>query len=276
MIKKVIKIVIILVVILFVLILLGGLFGKIPFASKLLAKIPFLEDFINERNVIGEEVTYNFSETVDSLDISIGAAGLRIEKGDELKVVTNLKDIKVEEVGGTLQIIEDKNILKTYSDKIVLTVYVPEGKTFNRVNIESGAGTVYLQEVNADNADFSLGAGAVTIEKLNISDYAKINGGAGKISIVDGILKSLKVDLKAGQLDFSAKVESGAYFNCTTGVSKIALLGSISDYSVSVSKGIGKITVFGAEVENGDVIGEGNTKINISGGVGQITVEYSV
>ena len=53
-----------------------------------------------------------------------------------------------------------------------------------------------------------------------------------------------------------------------------ALLGIKDDYKIKVSKGIGEIRIDNNSIKDGEVIGNGNNFIDVSGGIGQINISY--
>ena len=58
------------------------------------------------------------------------------------------------------------------------------------------------------------------------------------------------------------------------GESNITLIGSKEDYKLDLEKGLGNISVDGANVSDYGSSGNGTNKVEINGGVGSINVEF--
>ena len=100
------------------------------------------------------------------------------------------------------------------------------------MDISAGAGTVKIDTLSAEKLFLDLGAGEVNIEELTAKDSAKINGGAGELNLT--------------------------------------LLGSPEDYRITLDKGVGEATLDGKKMQDGEVYGSGDTRIDIDGGIGAL------
>ena len=58
------------------------------------------------------------------------------------------------------------------------------------------------------------------------------------------------------------------------GETEINLIGTQEDYRVSVSKGIGDAKVDGKDISNDAVVGNGESRVEISGGIGSVRVRF--
>ena len=58
------------------------------------------------------------------------------------------------------------------------------------------------------------------------------------------------------------------------GETNLQLIGTQADYTVLVEKGIGNATVAGVEIGNEDRHGTGVNRVEITGGVGAIRVDF--
>lgn len=209
-----------------------------------------------------------------SLDINIFGSELIIKEGDSYRVETNNKYIKARNVGNILYIEEDENrfFKKINCSKVV--VYIPSGSNLNDVNIENGAGSMKLDYLDTKNIDLDLGAGRVDINNLVVSNKADIDTGAGEVIIGSGKLNNLDLDLGVGSFRMNALVSGNSTIDQGVGEVNLNLYGSGDDYSINLDKGLGSAIIDGSKVDDDVVIGKGINKIDISGGVGSIKVNF--
>ena len=230
--------------------------------------------FLSDGKATSEEMTaYEVSTEITSLNLSVNAADLTIEKGEKLSVESNLNRLTVKEKNGTLVIEEDRRIGTNYSDA-VLILYVPENTVFDKVTVTTGAGKLTADVISANSLDLTLGAGEVSISELNSERNAHISGGAGKITISDGTLKNIDFEMGVGEFDLRAALTGDCEFDLGIGSSNITLIGSRDDYRIDVSKGVGNVTVDGVAVNDLEDSGIGQNDIEINGGIGEIVLSF--
>lgn len=262
--QKVIKYIAIAFAIFLIVTIIGGVL-------KLLGLITFVTE-VDGTNA--EMEGYAISSEVDELKIRIAAAELVISTGEELAVESNLKDLKVKENGGRLEIIEPDHNFINYNGKAVLNITIPEDVSFDEVEIITGAGKVEIETLSADDLHLEFGAGTVKIEELNAYSEAEIEGGAGNVDIQNGNLRDLNMDMGVGEVNLSASLEGESEINQGVGSAKLELIGDSDDYKVHVEKGIGSIKVDGKNADNDTVYGQGDNEVEINGGVGEIAISF--
>ena len=244
--------------------IIGGILGAVGLIGGLFSNDAVLEDV----------KTYSVAADIHNLDIEINAADLYIKEGDAFSVESNLKHLEVEEKGDLLTIQETKIFTGTYSGA-VLTVYVPAGTVFDSVNITTGASRLTIGNLTSGTLDFELGAGDVSIGSLVATKSADIDGGTGRITITDGALKNLDLDMGMGQLNLTSALTGNCQLDLGVGQSNITLIGSKEDYKLDLEKGLGNITVDGVNVSDYGSSGNGENKVEISGGIGSINVYFN-
>lgn len=217
--------------------------------------------------------TYQLSQSITELDIELSDINLNIKSGDSFYVETNAKDISVKEKQNKLTI-KDENSISALKSNLVVTIYIPDNLVMSKADIQTGAGKIYIQALTADQIDFDLGAGEVTIDKIISNFKTEIEGGAGKITINDGMLCNVDCDMGVGEVNISSAFIGSSTFNQGIGKANLNISEDKSLYTLNINKGIGKATVDGNEVANGTVIGDGAKIITINGGVGEIEVDF--
>lgn len=229
--------------------------------------------------VLDEVKTYEITEEIQALDIRIGAVDVNILQGEKFCVESNLKKLEVRERDGCLSV---KDLSRRngfgfgdYSLKdAVLTIILPKNASFERIYFFAGAGKLAIDALSAETVDLELGAGNVTIGALTATREIDIEGGAGRIEILDGALHDLDLEMGVGELKLSAALLGDCDLALGVGSSEITLIGSMADYTLDIEKGLGAITVDGKTVTDFGSSGSGASHVEISGGVGAICVNF--
>ena len=104
---------------------------------------------------------------------------------------------------------------------------------------------------------------------------AEIDGGAGKISVKDGRINSLDADTGAGAMDIAGVLTGTSRISIGVGRAELTLRGGEDAYRFDVDKGIGRVTVGGREMSDGEKCGSGDNLIEIDGGIGAVTVTFA-
>ena len=223
--------------------------------------------------VLDETKVYNVNGQIHSLEVEISAADFTIKRADAFSVESNLKDLSVSEDNGVLTIKDEKKYAVAYTNA-TLTLYIPSGAAFDKVNITTGAAKLTADSLSAKSVKLQLGAGDVRIERLIASDKADIEGGAGKITIAGGMLNDLELEMGVGELNLTAALRGSSDLNFGVGESNLTLIGSKDDYKVDIEKGIGNITVDGKTVFDFGSSGNGDNRVEIEGGIGAINLKF--
>lgn len=216
--------------------------------------------------------TYSVSNGITKLEIDIAAADFTIKESDSFFVESNLKNLNVTEKNGVL-IIKAKNRIGIKHTNATLVLGIPKETVFKDADITTGAGKLSIDILAADALELEFGAGEVIINSLVSNNNININGGAGKITILDGQLNNLDLDMGVGQLNLTAALSGNNDFDLGVGESNLTLIGNEEDYSIQIEKGVGNVTVNGKSVSNYNTV-NGNSIIDIDGGVGAINLKF--
>lgn len=219
----------------------------------------------------GKEVE---AKDTKALMINLGAANLEIRTGEQLKAETNNSDITIKQDGDVIQIKQKSHNWFKMSDKSKVVVYIPEGMEFDKVGIDSGAGTVAIESLNTEVLDLDLGAGEVDIDYLEVKKAADIDGGTGETSIYSGVLCNLKLDMGIGAANVSTKLSGDCDLDMGVGELELTVLGDKADYTIEVNKGVGEYTIDGEKIRDDTKIGNGTNNLQLDGGIGEVKVEF--
>lgn len=248
--------------------IIGGICGAIGMLSG------FFGGWAAGKEAIGEMRTYAVSGPVESLDMEIGAAALDIVTGDRFSVESNHKYLSVKEENHTLKISEEKIPFGFSSEGVTVVLTVPEGFVFEDASIETGAGKVDIDALCANTLSLDLGAGETVIGTLSSLTRAKINTGAGKLTVRDGQLHDLTLDHGVGKLELTGALTGSCDVDFGVGGADITLLGSREDYQIRLDKGLGDASLDGQAMSDGSTYGGGANRIEIDGGVGSIQIQF--
>lgn len=206
------------------------------------------DGFISNQNI--EEKCHSAEE--HCLQISLAASNLSIKAGEAIKVDTKNDKINTTIDGNRLIITEKGRRLFDNYDNRDVTLYLPEG-IYDKIYISGGAGKINIDTLRTKDLEMSLGVGGTDINVLE-AENAKISTGIG-----DTKINTLEVR--------DAKISAGI------GEASVGLKSKAEEYSIKVSRGIGKITLNGSTVSDDDTIGSGAKKLDISGGIGAINIK---
>lgn len=232
--------------------------------------------FMKNNKLLDENIETQIDGEVYDLDIDLGAARLTITVGDRYSVSTNIEGINVENDHGTLKIKQRTNRFNfSYNEigEVVLTI--PQSATFNEITLDTGAGDVRSCPLTCKYADIDLGAGEARFDALTVLENADIDTGAGKLTVSGGAIRNLDLDHGVGEADITSLLSGECSIDGGVGALVIELLGEESEYTLVLSTGIGSLRVSGMHLSGDQRLGNGRNTVKISGGVGDIRVDFS-
>jgi len=224
--------------------------------------------------VLDEVKTYEIRSDIHSLDIQLNAADFTIERSDKFSVHSNLKYLSVSEANGVLTIRDEARGSSSDYEDAVCKLYLPENLVLEDISIVTGAAKLTASNLSTNTLKMKLGAGDFQIATLNVNKEARIEGGAGKLTIAGGTIHNLKLEMGVGQLNLTAVLRGDCDLDFGVGESNITLLGSKNDYDVELEKGIGDITVDGKRYSEYESKGDSRNSIEMEGGVGSINLYF--
>ena len=224
-------------------------------------------------NVVNGNVeTMNYTKeytNIYSIEMDIAAAEIEIKSGDTLKI--DATDIPVDytfEVKDGILSIENKKA----SNNAKLVIYVPNN--MKKLDIDIGAGKVYVDSVTVENLDLEVGAVTTDIKELVVMANAKIDAGVGNISINDSDISNLDINSGVGKVRYNGYLRGTNSVECVVGSMSINLSGTEEMYKITAGKAVGELSVNGTSLKGTQTIGEGPNQIKISGGIGSINITY--
>lgn len=229
---------------------------------------------VSDPDYIGEFTETRYDGEITELKIEVKAVEFEIKEGDVFSVGTDNEHISHSLNGTTLTVKEDGVRLFSGRSAGRLVLTIPEGYAFSVVEIDAGAGVMEIDGLSAEKVDFDLGAGEVIMKHLTVRTSADIEGGTGKVEITDADITDLDFDLGIGKVELKGKLSGNSKLDFGVGEAVIGLAGSLDDYSITVDKGLGSVSLDGKSVTDGRNYGSGDSVIKMDGGVGSIEVYF--
>lgn len=230
--------------------------------------------FFSNDDTVGEMENYTVAETVENLEIDLSAAQFEIKSGSSFSVESNHKHLSLESSNGLLSIKEEHKNFGIHADAVKVILTVPENFVFDKAEISTGAGTVKIDKLATDNLSLELGAGEVSIDKLTANTSAKIDSGAGELTIEGGELADLDLDMGVGEVNLESRLTGNCEIDYGVGKLNMTLIGKSEDYSITLDKGLGEAALEGRTMHDGETYGTGNTSVAIDGGVGELNISF--
>ena len=222
----------------------------------------------------GKVLSRKLDGEIISLDIRLSSVSLVISEGEDFTVETNSESLSVSLLEKTLKIEEKEKFFQILEPKKTLKITVPEGFSFDFANISSGFGTVNMEVFRANSLRFDIGAGAVRVGELYITDSAYIDGGTGKITVEEGRIKNAEIDVGVGVFEMKARLDGDSEIDCGIGRTVLKLSGLSDEYRLHIFKGIGSAVVDGVSVSDETYIGNGSSFVTVSGGIGSVEIIF--
>ena len=216
----------------------------------------------------------NNVNNIESFKIDISNDDIEIKEGEKFEVKTNDPDVKFYHENSKVKIKSDKTFSwhPSNSSRGTIIIYLPNEFNISELDLNLGAGKIDIDKIFVETLLMDLGAGTMTAKEINVYEKATINGGAGNINIYSGTINNLNLKLGAGNASIESDLTGSN--TLTTGVGKLnlGLSRSKDNYKFDISKGLGNIILNDFDVSEDILIGDGETKIKISGAVGNIII----
>ena len=216
----------------------------------------------------------NNVNNIESFKIDISNDDIEIKEGEKFEVKTNDPDVKFYHENSKVKIKTDKTFSwhLSNSSRGTIIIYLPNEFNISELDLNLGAGKIDIDKISVETLLMDLGAGTMTAKEINVYEKATINGGAGNININSGTINNLNLKLGAGNASIESDLTGSN--TLTTGVGKLnlGLSRSKDNYKFDISKGLGNIILNDFDVSEDILIGDGETKIKISGAVGNIII----
>lgn len=231
-----------------------------------------------------DSVISSFNESFDgvnNLDIKLDISKLNIKNGDEFRVevINPTNEFYCKMNGDTLKIKDNRKDFTwfDFSDDVIpeITIYIPEDQNLEKIELEAGVNESYIEKLSANRINIETGVGKFVADDI-VADVFKIDGGAGETKIVSSEVGKLELDAGVGKFAINSEVLEEAKIEAGVGQLIINLKGDKDNYKVKTSTGLGSLLVDGKKTSDGQVIGDGDSYVQVEAGVGEVQVNFLI
>ena len=254
--------------------------------------------FGGSQGVKSGTVTEINPEEVRRLNIESAAGELVIEVGDSYRVdFENIPDDYIIEVAlGALNIYREDKIFVWNSvlrETPKLHITVPEGTVLDKIDVDSGSGSVRISEVVTETFWLDSGSGNVTISNVTAED-ARFNTGSGSLTVKESVLgetevdagsgfitfdevkaSNLVVDSGSGRINYEGELTGNCVFETGSGAVNLDIYGKEEDYNIRADLGSGGLYINGKKEQNTDIEYDNARNLLIfDTGSGRVSIKY--
>lgn len=239
---------------------------------------------LNSLNIINQDeniiiddykTLINNLEQVSNLKIDFEYTNLYIKEGENFKIKTNNKKIKIISNDNSISIKEEnKYILSSKNLESNLVIYIPKDITLDLLNIETGVGKINIEQLNTKKLYLELGLGEVLLKNVVATSNTFIDGGVSKTELINCNFNNLKIDLGVGEFNFNGILTGKNEIDSSVGLTNITLDNKKENYTIDLSKGLGNIVVDYEKFESDGIYGNGNNYLKVDGEIGEININF--
>lgn len=196
----------------------------------------------------GDVKKYSVGGNVKELDIEVGGCSLITKSsGDDSFYVEaqNIGKFQCFVEGDTLyvkSITSSRRWNQLKNSRI--TLYVPDGCSFEEADIELGAGVLEFEELSAKQASLVVGAGQIKISRAKVHEL-EVNVGLGQIVLQDMDVAELEAEIGMGELEARGAITEKADISCSMGNVEMTIDGREEDFNYDLQGGMGNMDVGG-------------------------------
>ena len=229
-----------------------------------------------ENQTLIAENSYEFTD-IEKWNIDLNICKLTIKTGEKLKVeTTNVSDkFYCNQIGKELKIKDDKLNTNLFNSELTpeVTIYLPENQEFKEVELDVSINDCEIEKINAKEISIKTGGGKCVIKDLKSEDL-DLETGAGESIVEKAIANKLDLESGIGKTQVTLEVLDVADIDSGVGSLEVNLLGNKENYMIEPSVGLGSLTIDNERAENNKIVGNGNRKIEINAGIGELIVNF--
>lgn len=238
----------------------------------------FMENASKGSGLINSYQTY---DDITEIFINISVGNVTIQSGSEftLKAENVSEDFFTTADSGVLIIdassSEFFNNFKMADAKTNLTITLPENFCADFIDIESGSGTILIDNIQTDTLNLSLGACKTNLSHV-YAENVYIEGGVGISDFKDCTFTDADITCGVGKISFDGTLYGNCSISGGVGTSDFNLKNSYEDFMINISSGIGNIKVNGKSYHSSTFLNDdADNYLDISSGVGSISVKFA-
>ncbi len=194
----------------------------------------------------GDIEKYSVGKDILELDVEVGGCSFEIKTSEDANFYLEAEKTKKFQGYVDDQILYIKGTMNTsVIDDLgdcEITLYVPEGYRFDKVDMELGAGQMVLGDLSVGEAHLEVGAGQITTSSIQADDL-EITVGMGELLAKDMQVKNLEAEVDMGHLYAEGDITQSAKLECAMGSIEMELTGAWEDFNYNLECGMGNLEV---------------------------------
>lgn len=156
-------------------------------------------------------------------------------------------------------------------------LYVPKDYYFEKVTLDLGAGSMTVEELQADSLEANVGAGKMAFGTLD-ADQVTLDCGAGQLTVEELNSRVVEASVGMGSLRLNGDVTESLTGECSMGEMKLTLTGEQTDFNYDLSCGMGELKV-GDDSYNGmaqekQINNQAARNMQLECAMGSVVVEF--
>lgn len=226
------------------------------------------------------DVEHTIELSAADLSVELGGCSLEILTAEDgiCRVSTqNIGKLQVYQKGEELRIRGTRKA-KENASQCKICLYLPEGYHWDEVDMELGAGSIYVESMDAGKLDLEVGAGKLDMNMV-IADSVEASVGAGEV-ILNGInVKRLELEVSMGSVSVNGTVSGNIDAECSMGNIDLYLTGFQEEFNYQLECMAGNIELegqnYGKGITQTQKIDNGaDKKIDLECSMGNILVNF--
>lgn len=184
------------------------------------------------------------------------------------------ENVEIEMLAGEFKA-EELKAQKLTADSGAANVVIKKVQT-SQIDLKSGVGSVEIEELKADKALFDIGAGSLTAEQADISGDTQVSVGMGS-AVLEGILQGkCEIDCGMGDVTLEGALQGDCTIDCGMGTVELQLDGREEDFNYKISHGAGSVELGSHSLAMGDqeIDNGADKEITVDCGMGTIEIDF--
>ncbi len=258
---------------------------------------------LNEEELFDEEIEYNITEhmifdsayeifggdvekyavgsDIGKLDIEAGGCKFIFEDSEDASFYVEAKET------GKFQCYVKNDTLYVKTTRTVsdwddyddceIILYIPTDYSFEKVDVELGAGLLEMDMVVADKVDLEVGAGQIIMDFLQ-ANICNIEVGMGELLVEDMQVAKVNAEVGMGHLMLGGTVLENLNGECAMGAMELNLSGKEEEFDYTIEAALGNVSIGGTDysglAQDKVIKNAANKKITLECAMGNIQVEF--
>ncbi len=208
------------------------------------------------RLIVGMEVKRNTftTDAIKDLEIRVTVASVEVRSSEDALIRVEAENLQ--DMDYTCQVrnqklvviygLEGRKHLVNFNLKEAeIILYLPQGKTFEHIELEIGAGSINMKDVPVlcKDMEAEIGAGKWRVAYLKVSERLDLQIGAGEVKMKSATVGTLNLECGVGSYMYKGCVTKDIKVDCGVGNCKFELENKESDFNYDVFCALGNVKI---------------------------------